>query len=417
VITIGTQPTAPTAALTEGSIAADVKLTVAATVTEGATLAYQWYTNTTASTEGGTAIDGATAASYTLPADLAAGAYYYFAEASAEGAASVRSNAVTVTVNAPATQITPAPIAGFTNPVTGAAPQTTIPATDRYTGSIKWMDAEGDFAGAAFAAEMVYRAIITLTAKDGYTFAGLAGLPEGSVQHGFKVNGIIPYAWELSSDTEIDIFVVFPATGGDPKTDKGVVINGVTWATRNMDKPKTFTATPYEVGLVYQFGAGATGWSAANPVKAYNADGEILPTPAWVGSSSGYSVAGVWPSLNDHSPEGWRIPTKEDFEKLLDAEKVTGEYVAATETTPAGYRFTDKADTRNSIFLPGGTGDRHPDTGNIYSTSTTGYYWTASTGYSGYKTSFRFQDTGVAEFWDRTIERYAFALRCVKVAE
>ncbi|MDR2888012.1 MAG: hypothetical protein LBV26_08470 [Bacteroidales bacterium] len=62
--------------------------------------AYQWYSNTTASSEGGTAIDGATAASYTLSATLAAGTYYYFAEVSVEGATAVRSNAVTVTVGA-----------------------------------------------------------------------------------------------------------------------------------------------------------------------------------------------------------------------------------------------------------------------------------------------------------------------------
>ncbi|MDR2882260.1 MAG: hypothetical protein LBU98_00545, partial [Alistipes sp.] len=97
VITIGTQPTAP-AALTEGAIMGS--LTVTATVTEGATLAYQWYSNTAAGTTGGTKIDGATAASYTLPATLTAGTYYYFCEVGAQGAKAVRTNAVTVTVAA-----------------------------------------------------------------------------------------------------------------------------------------------------------------------------------------------------------------------------------------------------------------------------------------------------------------------------
>jgi len=96
VITITAQPTAPTA-LVEGSVAGD--LTVAATVTEGAALSYQWYTNTSAGTVGGTEIDGATAASYVLPATLTEGTYYYFCEVSAPDAASVRTNAVTVTVS------------------------------------------------------------------------------------------------------------------------------------------------------------------------------------------------------------------------------------------------------------------------------------------------------------------------------
>jgi hypothetical protein len=105
VITITTQPTAP-AALTEGEIPADTKLTVAASVTEGKTLSYQWYSNTSAGNTGGTAISGATANTYTLPTTLAAGTYYYFCEVAAEGATAVRSNAVTVTVAALNSRIT-----------------------------------------------------------------------------------------------------------------------------------------------------------------------------------------------------------------------------------------------------------------------------------------------------------------------
>jgi len=100
VITIGTQPTAP-AALTEGAVAGT--LTVAATATEGATLTYQWYTNTSASNSGGTKIDGATSASYALPTTLAAGTHYYYCEVGAKGAVSVCTGAVTVTVAAPTT--------------------------------------------------------------------------------------------------------------------------------------------------------------------------------------------------------------------------------------------------------------------------------------------------------------------------
>jgi hypothetical protein len=70
-----------------------------ATATEGATLTYQWYSNTSASSTGGTAISGAAAASYTLPADLKAGTYYYFCEVGAKDATPKRTSAVTVTVS------------------------------------------------------------------------------------------------------------------------------------------------------------------------------------------------------------------------------------------------------------------------------------------------------------------------------
>ncbi len=99
VITITTQPAAPSEALTEGSITGS--LTIAATATEGASVTFQWYGNTTVSNTGGTLISGETSASYALPATLTAGTYHYFCEVGAKGATPVRSSVATVTVNAP----------------------------------------------------------------------------------------------------------------------------------------------------------------------------------------------------------------------------------------------------------------------------------------------------------------------------
>gem|GEM_PF-2190189 len=103
-ITINTHPT--NASVTEGAITGN--LSVAASLTGGATLTYQWYSNTSNSNTGGTVIGGATTASFTIPTTLtAAGSpYYYFCEVGATGVTSVRSNAATVTVNSPTPVIT-----------------------------------------------------------------------------------------------------------------------------------------------------------------------------------------------------------------------------------------------------------------------------------------------------------------------
>ena len=98
VITISTQPSS--ASVTAGSITGS--LTVAASVTSSATLTYQWYSNTSNSNSGGSAVSGATSTSFTIPSTLSAGSYYYFCEVSATGATSVRSSVATVTVTAPA---------------------------------------------------------------------------------------------------------------------------------------------------------------------------------------------------------------------------------------------------------------------------------------------------------------------------
>ena len=109
VITITTQPAATTT-VTFDDITGS--LTVAATATQGATLSYQWYSNATAVNTGGTAVSGATSASFTIPATLAVNTYYYFCEVrAAGGAAAVRSNVATVTVIPAVTTITTQPAA------------------------------------------------------------------------------------------------------------------------------------------------------------------------------------------------------------------------------------------------------------------------------------------------------------------
>ena len=98
VINITANPAATTT-LTAGSITATNTLSVAASADEGATLSYQWYSNTSASTTGGTAVTGATSASFPIPTTLTAGTYYYFCEVSATlGATAVRSFVATVIV-------------------------------------------------------------------------------------------------------------------------------------------------------------------------------------------------------------------------------------------------------------------------------------------------------------------------------
>ncbi|MDR0325868.1 MAG: hypothetical protein LBI19_07240 [Oscillospiraceae bacterium] len=63
-------------------------------------LRYQWYSNTTKSNTGGSAITGATGAAFTIPTTLSAGDYHYYAVVRADGALSVASDVVTVVVEA-----------------------------------------------------------------------------------------------------------------------------------------------------------------------------------------------------------------------------------------------------------------------------------------------------------------------------
>jgi len=73
-------------------------LTVAATISDGGALSYQWYSNTAHSNSGGSAIAGATSASFTPPETPAGTKYYYAVVTNTIGAntASIKSAAVIV---------------------------------------------------------------------------------------------------------------------------------------------------------------------------------------------------------------------------------------------------------------------------------------------------------------------------------
>ena len=97
VITVGTQPAIITL-VTEGSIAGI--LTVEASITDGSTLSYQWYSNETNSNTNGTEISGATNAHFPIPENLGTGMYYYYCVVSAStGAESVTSMVARVNVS------------------------------------------------------------------------------------------------------------------------------------------------------------------------------------------------------------------------------------------------------------------------------------------------------------------------------
>lgn len=175
--------------------------------------------------------------------------------------------------------------------------------------------------------------------------------------------------------------------------DKGVVINGVCWATRNVDKPDTFTTNPENAGMFYVW----------NRKTAWNITDSILASK----EGSAYPKGTEWEKANDPSPKGWCVPTLDEFKTLLDTNKVNNEWI--TRNGVNGRKFTDKA-TGNSLFLPA-VGARGYD-GRLYDSGLEGEYWscTVEVPYGGYG----------LEFNRDTIELYygshtgGFSVRSVK---
>jgi uncharacterized repeat protein (TIGR02543 family)/uncharacterized protein (TIGR02145 family) len=110
----------------------------------------------------------------------------------------------------------------------------------------------------------------------------------------------------IVSESALVTVVIFPTDVGE------VVINGIRWATRNVDMPGTFASNPENAGMFYQWNR-RIGWSSTEPLINSNGDAH------WDNSAS---TGTVWYSQNDPCPTGWRVPTEQELQSLINAGSV-----------------------------------------------------------------------------------------------
>jgi len=135
-------------------------------------------------------------------------------------------------------------------------------------------------------------------------------------------------------------------------TDVGVVINGVRWATRNVDAPGTFAATPESLGMHFQWNR-RQGWSATGEVTGWDSS---IPTGT------------TWARANDPCPPGWRVPTSGELRRLRDAGSVR-----ETRDGVNGHLF---GTAPNLLFLPL-AGNRSMN-GTLFHVGSVGFYWSSA---------------------------------------
>ena len=188
----------------------------------------------------------------------------------------------------------------------------------------------------------------------------------------------------------------YDSQGGttDPKltTDAGVMINGVKWATRNVDKPGTFAATSTSAGMFYQWNS-KVGWSSTDPMK--NSNGETN----W---NTKYNSGAKWVSDNDPCPAGWRVPTLDELKELINA----------------GYNLSSTGCTfgsgNNSVFLLS-AGCRLDGNGTLEGVGSYGLYWSSTMNSSsgGGGLAYHLQFGNVTAFTDSFFRSSGYSVRCV----
>ena len=242
---------------------------------------------------------------------------------------------------------------------------------------------------------------------------------------------------------------------------KGIVIGGVTWAPVNCG----YHETDYPYGKLYQWGRkDGNGYTADEDglgeddatipsIRYALAYGEVPESDVFY-TSADY-VVGQWmesddngqiafpeslkwmslsssdvfsenPGLGNPCPEGWRVPTREDFRSLglgtSNFESSSTWHPRGTEATPhgqAGRYFGENhaeataSDPKGCLWLPA-AGSRHADTGVSYYRNLFGEYWMDTREEIYYSGEFYIAGNEASDTFVYSAMSNGLSLRCVK---
>ena len=193
-----------------------------------------------------------------------------------------------------------------------------------------------------------------------------------------------------------DFAEIIEQTDAITKED-GVVINGVRWATRNVDAPGTFAQNPEDAGMFFQW----------NRRKGWNATDEEVE-----GWDSSISEGTKWYAENDPCPDGWRVPTYDELRSLVSLA-----YTSIFLTTKNGIDGLLFGNAPNQIFLPA-VGFRSPfHNGALRSTGRSARFWSNTAVYEfefdAWNLPFNIDAVGVGLNFSRF--SWGFSIRCVAI--
>lgn len=178
-----------------------------------------------------------------------------------------------------------------------------------------------------------------------------------------------------------------------------VLINGVKWATRNVDAPGTFASSPYSSGMIYQWNR-KIGWSSNNPMVNSNGGS------TWDSSTPSGTA---WTTVNDPSPSGYRVPTLDELKSLLNTTYVTNQWI--TLNGVSGRIFSDKT-TGNCIFLPA-SGYRNGNGGTLGLVGSDGGYWSGTQNENSSDAAYGLYFYSDASVWNSYGRSGGHSVRCV----
>jgi hypothetical protein len=179
-----------------------------------------------------------------------------------------------------------------TRPVKNTAPQSAPINHTQYTGSVAWQTQDSAPVTANFAASTVYKAVVTLAAKPGWTFDGVAA---GSFTYAGATS-----VTNTSGGTTVTVTITFPATTGvnDPDTVSALNLTNLVTAPVKNATPNTsgINTAQYTGTIVWQTQGGAAHSGAFAASTVYKAVVTLNAQTGWTfdGMAAGsFSYAGA----------------------------------------------------------------------------------------------------------------------------
>jgi len=376
-------------------------ISVTANAADGGTMSYQWYRHTAASNSGGTAIGGATAASYSVPTGTA-GTFHYYVEVTNTNN-SVNGNRTAMTVSSAATIMV--------NSIVNAA--TPIISTHPANGSVT--------------VNTAHSVSVSAVAPDGGTL-GYQWYSNTSASNsgGAIINGATGQSYSVPTSTAgtVHYYVIVTNTNSSVNGNRTAVVtsNAVTITVTESVSLSDSTFRDDRDGRVYRkVTIGNQTWMAENlnfsghsrgVSSCYNnADSNCVKYGRlydWTAAMNGASSTTVNPSnVQGVCPAGWHLPSRAEWNDLVLA--VGGSMVAGSKlkSEPPGWNGTDD---HGFSALPGG----FRSGSSFINVGTYGFWWSATEdSASGAWGRYMYSgDSGVNEF--SSVKTFGYSVRCAK---
>jgi len=192
----------------------------------------------------------------------------------------------------------------------------------------------------------------------------------------------------------------FSMAKGQSNTQEWIEVNGIKWATRNINTPGTFVTNPSDLGMFYQWNRDV-GW-----VWNGNNKRPLIPSEP----DSTWKVPHVdtsnWNKGRGVCPEGWHLPTIAEIKSLIGS----GSFLGTLNNEKGNFFIGDiniGDKSNNKLFFPFGTLDKDGDPQN--SMGVYGNIWGNN---NGKPCNMGYQD-GAATLSNGN-EGLGFYVRCVK---